>query len=596
VFDRQVEALEGSRKKNRINLHIDDNDDTSDDDDNDVYAFCAAVTYATAYSARMIEEPNTYQEAISGPDSALWLKAFKLELEAMEKNKVWVVIDKPAGVNLIGSKWVTKVKYKADGSFDKLKGRLVAKGYTQKHGIDYEETFAPVARMQTIRILFALSVQYMLILFQMDVNTAFLNGFLTEQNIYMEIPEGYLDQLARTFKCLKLLKSIYGLKQSPREWNKVLHEYLISRGLQQSPEDPCIYTKTIDNQLALVVAIYVDDIILGCPKAFLDLLKKEKNALSIRFEMTDMGNLNSFLGLQVDSDLVEGTVFISQARYINKMVENFGDQNLQVAVTPILSDWDLPKDTEPFHGPYLQALRSVMHCIISTRPDIAYAVGILSRYSSAPEMKHWYMMQRLLGYLKYTKDFGILYKKDKNLCVIGYSDADFGSDKRDFKSTSGYNTNISNGAVSWSSRKQSITAQSTMEAEYVALSELTKDMVWIRRLLESLGAKVRHPTTLMCDSKAAMVVAGQHGQYHSRSKHIGIKFHFIRDQIEGKIVQVQYVNTKDNVADIFTKGLPKEQHNRLRGLLGVCERPVLQSGSVGNLGSTRVEGQGSANR
>ena len=473
----------------------------------------------------------------------------------------------PVAGQVIGSKWVFKRKIDLGGSVERYKARLVAQGFTQKPGLDYDETFCPVVRFESLRTLAAMAVQDGLILHQMDVTSAFLNGTLSEE-VYMKQPEGFIEKGKENLVC-KLKHSIYGLKQSPRCWNATLDRQLRHMGFIQSTSDPCIYTASEGE--AFIIGVYVDDIILAgkSEKKMADI----KKALSDKFEMKDLGELHYFLGVKVIQDRKKGNIWIGQPVYTENTLQKFGMENAKPISTPVAVNTKLmlkTEDSEYFDKEtYQSAVGSLLYLSTRTRPDITFAVNNVARFSSNPTTQHWTAVKRIFRYLKGTIHLGLLYERNglKKL-IIGYSDADWGGDCNDHKSTSGYLFLVGGTAVSWRSNKQTCVALSTAEAEYMALTSAAQEAVWMRQLSKDMKTDVCEPTVIFEDNQSAICMA-KNPQFHGRAKHIGIKYLFIREQVSNNTIKLRYCRTEDMIADIFTKGLSQEKFVKLRSMCGL---------------------------
>ena len=529
----------------------------------DEYADSTEEVHHVAYN--VIQEPKSIQEALSSPQKENWRRALDEEMTSLCKKETWEYVELPEGRETIGCKWVFKVKCKSDGEIDRFKARLVAKGYAQQYGIDYEETFSPVVRFSSIRSLLAFAVQKNMYVHQMDVVTAFLNGELDE-DIYMDQPEGY-ELAGNEHLVCKLKRSLYGLKQAPRCWNKVLTEFLESRGFRQSTADPCIYVKN-DSSL-VIIAIYVDDLILIAESV--EELNNTKKSLEAQFEMKDMGNINFCLGVSIRQSEDRNEIWMHQKTYIKDMLVKYELHNAKVVSTPadlnvkLMKDDGVSKKVDPLK--YQSMVGSLLYLAIATRPDIAYAVAIVSRFNSEPTEAHLTAVKRIFRYVKGTIDYALKYGKNEN-DLVGYSDADWAGDQESRRSTSGNLFILSNGAVSWLSKRQSTVSLSTTEAEYVSLSSAAQEAIWLRRLLAELGLNELEPTTIREDNQGAIAIA-KNPVSHSRTKHIDIKYHFIRDVVINKTVVLEYCGTEDMLADILTKALCKERFELLRKGLGI---------------------------
>ena len=514
-----------------------------------------------------VKEPKSVSDALTNQE---WVDAMKAEIDSLHDNSVWELVQLPEGRKPVGSKWVFKVKTNADGSIERCKARLVAQGYSQKEGLDYDETFSPVVRSESVRSVIALASKNGLKLHQMDITTAFLNGDL-EEEVYMKQPEGFLADGQEHLVC-RLKKSIYGLKQSPRCWNQVLDAQLKLMGFKQSTSDPCIYTSKTKLDGLFILAVYVDDILLAGKSQ--QELAQVKADLGKRFQLKDMGELHYFLGVSVRQRSNE--IWIGQPTYTQAVIMNFGMEHCKPANTPVTPGTKLLKGTEQSEivdaTLYQSAVGSLLHLSGWTRPDIAFAVSHVARFCSSPTKEHWIAVKRILRYLKGTPNYGLAYSSnvDTDGPLIGYSDADWAGDVNDCKSTSGYFFIMSGAAVSWKSQKQTCVALSTAEAEYIALAAATQEATWMRQLLEDLHSGQIEPTVICEDNQSAICIA-QNPQYHNRTKHIDIKYHYVREKVLDTTIELQYCPTRDMIADILTKGLTYDKFSRLRMLSGVKE-------------------------
>ena len=484
----------------------------------------------------------------------------------MEENQVWNLIELPEGCNLVKSKWVYKRKLGSEGEIIKYKARLVAKGYSQIKGIDYDETFSPVARFESVRTLLALAAQNDLHVHQMDVTSAFLNGELQE-DIYMSQPEGYVCKGKEDLVC-KLKRSIYGLKQSSRCWNSSLNSYLKKLNFVQSVCDPCIYVKGTENPL--ILAVYVDDIILICKSA--SEIQSVKCNLMNQYKMSDLGQLKYFLGVKVDQNVKNGTIFLSQSAYAERLINKFGMSEANPVKTPIEPNFkfDAVNDDNRLSDPveYQSVIGSLLYLATKTRPDICFAVGKLARYCSNPSKVHWLAAKGVIRYLKGTVNYGLLYSRSEAGTCVGFSDADWAGDLTDRKSTSGYTFQMSGASVSWLSSKQTCVALSTAEAEYLALSKAAQEAIWLQQFLASLKFPCDEPMLIHEDNQAAISISKEF-VCSKRTKHIDIKFHYVRDQVNDNKIVIDYCSSSEMVADILTKGLTYDKFAKFRKMLGL---------------------------
>ena len=519
------------------------------------------------------DEPQSIEEALGCRVREKWKAAMVEEMESMIQNHVWDLVDLPPGRRAIGNKWILKIKRKADGSINRYKARLVAKGYTQMEGIDFEETFSPVVKFVSIRVILAFVAHYDLELHQMDVKTAFLNGDLDEE-IYMVQPEGFIAE-GQEQKVCRLRKSIYGLKQASRQWNIRFNEVVLSYGFEMINEDHCVFLKREKGKY-VILSLYVDDMLIaGNDIGYVNEVKKW---LSSQFDTTDMGEAEYILGVKIIRDRPKRLLGLSQESYINKMLHHFSMSNCNIEHTPIvkgtvLSKSMCPKTPEEIaemnKKPYASAIGSLMYTMLCTRPDISYVVGLVSRFQSNPGPRHWKAVKRIFRYLKATTDYCLCFQ-GSDMSLKGYSDADWAGDLDDRKSTSGYAFLLNGGAISWNSKKQACVALSTMEAEYVACSAAVQEAVWLRRFLKHLkiAEDSGSPVTVYCDSQAAIAFS-KDPKYHSKGKHIEIKYNFVRDIVAKRKVILEYVPTRVMLADPFTKPMTKEsfkEHVKSLGL------------------------------
>lgn len=513
-------------------------------------------------------DPITFQDAVKYPK---WQIAMDEEIAAIEKNNTWALTDLPKGQKSIGVKWVYKTKLNAEGKVDKHKARLVAKGYKQEYGIDYKEVFAPVARHDTIRLVLALAAQNSWPIFQLDVKSAFLQGELQE-SVYVDQPQGYVQQ-GKENKVYKLRKALYGLKQAPRAWYSRIAAYFSRSGFHQCPYEHTLFVKSGCTGELLIVCLYVDDLIFtGSSSTMFDDFKQ---SMMNEFEMSDLGLMHYFLGYEVAQN--SAGIFISQKKYVREILERFQMTNCNSVGTPVELGLKLTKDHEGKKVDstlYKQIVGSLMY-LTGTRPDIMHAVSLISRYMETPTELHLLAAKRILRYLQGTISFGILYEKGESFGLLGFTDSDYAGDQDDRRSTSGYAFIMGSGAVSWSSKKQQIVTLSTTEAEFVAAAACASQAIWLRRLLEELGFHQNSPTPVYCDNTSAIKLS-KNPVLHGRSKHIDVRYHFLRDLANDGTIDLIYCKSEDQIADIFTKPLKLDVFVKLRRLLGVCsmEDPV----------------------
>jgi hypothetical protein len=507
----------------------------------------------TMITLHVESDPLTYGEAMKSQDYAFWREAIQDEMDSIMGNNTWVLADLPPGSKAIGCKWIFKKKMKVDGTIDKFKARLVAKGFTQKDGIDYFDTYAPVARISTIRVLIALASIYKLQIHQMDVKTAFLNGELDEE-IYMKQPEGFIVQ-GQEHKVCKLVKSLYGLKQAPKQWHEKFDKVILSNGFRIHQSDKCVYSKFIGNK-GVIICLYVDDMLIFGTD--LESIQNTKEILSSSFSMKDMGVADIILGIRI---MRQGdSLVLNQSHYIEKILKKFNHFDSPPISTPFDPHIKLYPNTGRAISQleYSRVIGSLMYAMTCTRPDIAYAVGKLSRYTHNPSDIHWNAVNRVLRYLKKTIDYGIVYSGYPSV-LEGYTDASWIAENEDHLSTSGWVFTLGGGAVSWGSKKQSIITDSTMAAEFVALASGSKEAEWLRSMLWELPLwpKPMPPISLHCDSQS-MLSRAYSQIYNGKSRHIGLRHSYVRNLITDGVITIDYVKSNQNLADPLTKGLARE--------------------------------------
>ena len=511
-------------------------------------------------------EPVSFKEAAECKDAAKWQEAMENEIDSLKQNDTFELVNLPPGRKTISSKWVYKLKLNKDGEINRYKARLVARGFTQIHGIDYEETFSPVVKIQTVLTVFGLVNAQQLLLHQMDVDTAFLYGDLDEE-IYLKAPDG----IETRGKVLKLKKSLYGLKQASRNWNNTIDKHLLANGFMRSQVDNCLYIRHSDNGIELIL-LYVDDLLVVAKD--MSGINRIKQVMIDRFKMKDIGKISVFLGMEVNIKRESHQLTVTQFQYTKRILSAFDMTECKSVSTPMESRLKLPdgsdvKDDEIIDKPYRKLIGSLLYLSTHTRPDIAEAVGSLSRNLERPTREHWEAGMYLLRYLRGTIEHGIVFEGDE-ANLIGYSDASWAS-TFDMRSVSGYVFKMNNAAISWRSRKQSVVALSSTEAEYVALAEAVKEAIWLKKLFIELQLMNQGSSTLVYEDNMSCIKVSKNDSSHGRMKHVDIKYHFIRDQVEKKEINIQYCKTTDMIADLLTKSLGKHQFILFRDLMGVKE-------------------------
>ncbi|GJV25451.1 retrotransposon protein, putative, ty1-copia subclass [Tanacetum coccineum] len=476
---------------------------------------------------------HNYEAVMLDLESNKWLDAMNAEMQSMIDNMVWVLVDLPPNCKTVRNKWLFKIKTDMDGNVHTYKSRLVAKGYTQLYEVDYEETFSPVANIMAIRILISIAAFYDYKIWQMDVKTAFLNGHLDE-DIYMVQPEGFVD-----------------------------------------PKHP---RKASGSNVTFLI-LYVDDIIIM--GNHIPSLQSVKDYLGKCFAMKDLWEAAFILGIKIYRDRSNQLIGLSQSAYMDKILKRYRMDNSKRGHIPMQERLDLnktqgastPEEVKRMQNvPYASAVGSIMYAVRCTRPDVAFAQNITSRFQQNPGEPHWTAVKTILKYLRNTKDMFLVYggNPEAELRVECYCDAGFETDRDDTKSQTGYVFILNGGAVDWKSSKQSTTAMSATEAEYIAASEAAMEAVWIRKFISGLGIvpTINEPIKMFCDNSAALHFANEPGVQRG-ARHYHRRYHYVRESIALGEIKLLKVHTDDNLADPFTKALPNgklTQHARSMGL------------------------------
>lgn len=528
------------------------------------------------YEADFIQyhAPNSFKEAVSGPDSKHWRKAIAEELEAHEENKTWKIVPRTSSQQVIDSKWVFKIKSDTNGKITKFKARLCARGFKQEYGINYNETFSPVIRHDSLRVFLAIVTNEDLEMKQFDVRTAFLYGNI-EEEIYMEIPEGLVIDTTDPVVC-KLEKSLYGLKQAPRCWNYKFLEFLSQFNFKPNDADPCLFRGTVSDEV-VILALFVDDGLVASKS--IKVINKVLTLLEESFRIT-IGDAHCFVGVQIERNRAEKKMFIHQSSYTKRIIEKFGmgDANgLSVPADPHVQLLPIEKESQTEKIPYREAVGSLIFLSAISRPDISYAVNSVSRFLNCHNDAHWQAVKRIFRYLIKTEGCGIEYSSSgSHIQLVGFSDADYAGDLVSRRSTTGFVFLLAGGPVTWTSQRQKIVALSTTESEYVAAASAAKEAIWLRKLLDGLGIKSDEPITLKIDNQSAIRLS-KNPEYQKRTKHIDVRYHFLREKVLNKEINTEYICAKEQLADLFTKALTKER------LVYLCTRLNIVKGKMQSL-------------
>ena len=477
---------------------------------------------------------------------------------------MWHLVPQPEDRSIIGTKWVFRNKLDEFGTVTRNKARLVVQGYNQEEGIDYEETFAPVARIEAIRILVAFAAHMEIKLYQMDVKSAFLNGYLKEE-VYVMQPPGFENKEFPNH-VFKLDKALYGLKQAPRAWYERLSNFLLENSFRRGKVDNTLFLKSKGEHL-LIVQVYVDDIIFGATHN--DLCEEFSKMMRSEFEMSMMGELKFFLGLQI-KQTSNGTM-IHQQKYVKELLKRFGMESAKPIDTPISPSTRLEMDdgSPSVEDKYYRGMIGSLLYLTASRPDIVFSVGLCARFQSKPKESHLKAIKRIFRYLKHTPDLALWYPRGCNFNLVGYADADYAGFLVDRKSTSGMAHFLGPCLVSWATKKQHSIALSTTEAEYVAAASCCAQLLWIRQQLKDFCVDIGC-IPIYCDNTSAINIAKNPCQ-HKRTKHIDIRHHFLRDNVEKGLISINFCASENQIADIFTKALSREKFEKNRLDLGLIK-------------------------
>ncbi|WVZ83338.1 hypothetical protein U9M48_030497 [Paspalum notatum var. saurae] len=526
----------------------------------DRYGF-GRVTWQ-GFAGTVLSEPLSYRDAILYPE---WQLAMAEEIAALERTGTWDLVPSPSHVRPITCKWVYKVKTRSDGSLERYKARLVARGFQQEHGRDYDETFAPVAHMTTVRALLAMASVREWSISQLDVKNAFLNGELREE-VYMQPPPGY--SVSEGMVC-RLRRSLYGLKQAPRAWFQRFASVVTAAGFSASAHDPALFVHTLSRGRTLLL-LYVDDMIItGDDPQFIAFVKAR---LSEQFLMSDLGPLRYFLGIEVSS--THDGFYLSQEKYIQGLLDRASMTDHRTEVTPMELNLQLSAtDGEPLDDPtrYRHIVGSLVYLGV-IRPDISYSVHILSQFVSAPTQLHYSHLLRVLCYLRGTMSRRLFFLRSSSLQLQAYCDATWASDSFDRRSLSAYCVFLGGFLIAWKTKKQTAVSRSSTEAELRAMALVTAEVTWLRWLLADFGVSVSIPTPLLTDSTGAISIARDPVK-HELTKHIGVDAYYTRAQVQDGVVTLRYVPSELQLADFLMKAQTRDQHRFYLSKLSVFDPP-----------------------
>ncbi|GKV17840.1 hypothetical protein SLEP1_g28296 [Rubroshorea leprosula] len=459
-----------------------------------------------------------------------------LEMKAIEKNNTWELTDLPQDQKAIDVKWVFKTKMKSNGEIETHKARLVARGFEQRPGHDYQEVFSPVARMETIRFIIAWAAQNQWKINQMDVKSAFLNGPL-EEEVFVRQPPGIVKEGSED-KVYRLKKAFYGLKQAPRAWNKYIDSFFVKAGFKKCPSEHALYVKFNESSDILILCLYVDDLIFTSNST--RMIEDFKRFMMHEFEMTDLGLMSYFLGIEVMQR--EAGIFICQKRYASELLRRFHMHNCNPARTPVEVGTKLFKEGDDVrvNPTFFKQLVGSLRYLTCTRLDISYGVGLISKFMESPRQSHLQVSKRIMRYLKGTFDHVLFYSSSSNCALVGYSDSDWGGDLDD--------------------------------PEYVVVASSACQAIWLQSLKNQVRVPIEEPMKIFVDNISTINLAKNPVQ-HGRSKHINIRFHYLQDLIDKRVIELKYCKSENQVADILTKPLKYEAFVKLKSMMGISALP-----------------------
>ncbi|KAL1221166.1 Retrovirus-related Pol polyprotein from transposon RE2 [Cardamine amara subsp. amara] len=524
----------------------------------------SAITKTTKEPNLDITIPKTINQAMCNQN---WRAACDEEMNAQLRNLTFELVPKPGDKSVIATKWIFTLKYSPNGSISRYKARLVARGFNQKYGVDYAETFSPVVKSVTIRLVLQLAVTGSWVIKQLDINNAFLQGTL-EDEVYVTQPPGYIDQ-DRPDYVWRLKKALYGLKQAPRAWYIELKTALLAYGFQNSLADTSVFIYIHGNEV-LYVLVYVDDIIVtGNTNS---LISSFLQALAQRFSLKDPTDLTYFLG--IEATRTANGLHLMQRKYAIDLLTKANMLDCKPVNTPMAPTPKLTiRDGTPLKdaSQYRRVLGGLQY-LSFTRPDLAFAVNRLSQFMHQPTDVHWQAVKRVLRYLSGTLSTGIFLRKSSPTVLHAFSDSDWGGDSHDYLSTNAHVIYFGSTPIAWSSRKQKGVARSSTEAEYRGVADTASQIRWVNSLMSELGIKLPTPPVIYCDNVGATYLCAN-PVFHSRMKHLALDYHFIRDLIQSGELRVTHVSTKDQLADALTKPLPRPRFRELMIKIGVTNAP-----------------------
>lgn len=533
----------------------------------------AHTVFAVSSGVSLLEQqtPSSYREAMASSDRDKWRAAAQAEFDGCVAQDTWQLVKRsslPSHTNIIPVKWVFKIKTDENGVVTKYKARITPKGFRQRHGVDYFEVFANTGKYKTLRVALSIAARRDMELRQLDVPQAFTQAPLHE-DVYMEMPEGFeVDGMVCHLK-----KSLYGLKQSPRNWWLLVSEFIVEdMGWKATVSDPCLFYKISRTGQLMLLFLFVDDMQVGFQAEDEAEWEESHALLRQRFNITSLGDSTFMLGMRITRDRRARTLALDQELYLTKALEKFGLDQCKSAPTPgvVASSRSTPVASTALEDQqridvklYQEKVGTLLYAAISTRPDIAYEVNRRAQHMQTPTVADGRACDRVLRYLAGTKSLGLLFGRGGGSATLSaYADADWGSDPSDRKSITGWVAMLGGDPVSWASKKQKVVAQSSCEAELYAEAAAMNELQWLRGLLDELGLGVAHAPILFGDNQSTQSLT-RNGIKSERTKHVDIKYHFVTDEVARGRVQLQWVSTSQQLADVLTKALGAQQHAAL---------------------------------
>jgi len=526
------------------------------------------------------DEPRDWADSQRRPqaEAAEWKAAFEDEIKSLREMGVYTLVPRsevPTSAKVRRCKAVLKNKLDEKGNLARRKVRYVFKGFEQQYGKDYTSTTSPTARMESWRILLHIAAVLDWDAQQIDVKTAFLYGLLPDDEVqYMEQPSGFEESGKETW-VWRLQKGLYGMKQAGRIWNKTMNDAMISWGFTRLACESCIYYRKRESRI-VVAAVHVDDFIsIAKPPEENRVFKTQMKTL---WNISDLGGVRFCVGIAISRNRETKTISLSQTALIDRVITQFGQQDAYPAKTPMdpglklrrpnQSELTTDDKTELAKFPYRSLVGCLLYLSVASRPDITYAVQQLSQFLDSYSFAHWNAAVRIVRYLKGTRDLKLVLGGTNPISLVGFTDSDWANCLDTRRSVGGYSFTLGSGVVSWTTRKQKTVASSSCEAEYTAAFECGKEAIWLRTLLSGIGFAPAASTPILCDNNAAINLS-EDPSLHQRVKHVDIKFHFLRERVHSGDLKLSYINTHDNLADIFTKALDTTKFEKLRRFLGL---------------------------